>query len=186
MARGLHLTNNCQPTKIARRAYGEGVLLNKDLWKARFKEFLSLDSHPGHISAGFAVGVFISFTPFFGLHTPLAIAAAFLFRLNKLTCITGAWVNTPLTVFPALGLSYKLGRLLRGLPPVEMKIKGLEWAYLKVYAKSLLLGSSIIGFICALISYFVCYWLIVRFRKKDEAMAELTREMVETGEALDE
>ena len=42
---------------------------------------------------------------------PMAIAAAFIFRLNKLTCITGSWINTPLTVVPVLGLSYKLGRI---------------------------------------------------------------------------
>lgn len=161
-------------------------MLNKEIWKERFKKILSLDSHPRHISLGFAVGVFISFTPFFGLHTPMAIAAAFLFRLNKLTCITGAWVNTPLTVIPVLGISYKLGRVLRGLPPLEMKIKGLEWQHLKVYAKSLLLGSSIIGFVLALISYFLCYWLIIRFRRRDEVLDELTREMEEIGESLDE
>ena len=161
-------------------------MLNKEIWKERFKKILSLDSHPRHISLGFAVGVFISFTPFFGIHTPMAIAAAFIFRLNKLTCITGAWVNTPITVIPVLGLSYKLGRVLRGLPPVEMKIRGLEWQHLKVYAKSLLLGSSIIGFVLSIVSYFICYWLIVRFRRRDEALDELTREMEATGEALDE
>jgi len=165
---------------------GRICLLNKEVWKERFKKILSLDSHPRHIALGFAVGVFISFTPFFGIHTPLAIAAAFIFRLNKLTCITGAWVNTPLTVIPSLGISYKLGRILRGLPPTELRTKGLEWHHLKYYAKSLLLGSSIIGFILAIVGYFLCYWLIVRFRKKDEALAELTREMEATGEALDD
>jgi uncharacterized protein len=160
-------------------------LLDTEKWKKRFKEILSLDSHPGHIAAGFAVGVFISFTPFFGAHTPLAIAIAFLFRLNKLTCITGAWVNTPLTVVPVLGLSYKLGRALRGLPPVDLQVRSLEWQVLKKYATSLILGSSIIGFVAALIAYFACYYLVVRFRQKDEALAEITREMEETGEELD-
>ena len=57
---------------------------------------------------------------------------------------------------------------------------------LKKHAAAIILGSSIIGFILAIAGYFLCYWLIVRFRKKDEALAELTREMEETGEALDE
>lgn len=161
-------------------------MLNIESWKTRFKNILSLDSHPRHIAVGFAVGVFISFTPFFGLHTPLAIAAAFIFRLNKLTCITGAWINTPITVIPALGLSYKIGRVLRGLPPAEITFKSLEWASLKKYAASLVLGSSILGFVLAIASYFVCYWLIIRFRRKDEALDELTREMEETGEELEE
>lgn len=146
---------------------------------------LSLDSHPGHIAAGFAVGVFISFTPLFGLHTPLAIAAAFIFRLNKLTCITGAWLNTPITVIPILGLSYKLGRVLRGLPSGELHLKGLEWHYLEKHATSLLLGSSILGFIAAILSYFACYYLVVRFRQKDESLAELTQEMEVVGEEIE-
>jgi uncharacterized protein (TIGR03546 family) len=161
-------------------------LLNKEAWKERFKKILSLDSHPRHIALGFAVGVFISITPFFGIHTAMAIAAAFLFRLNKLTCITGAWINTPITIIPVLGLSYKLGQVLLGHPPGELKIKSLEWAMLKHHAAAIILGSSIIGFILAIAGYFLCYWLIVRFRKKDAALAELTREMEVTGEALDE
>lgn len=161
-------------------------MLNKEVWKERFRKILSLDSHPRHIATGFAVGVFISFTPFFGIHTPMAIAAAFLFRLNKLTCITGAWINTPITIVPVLGLSYKLGRVLLGRPPGELKIRDLEWLTLKKHAASLILGSSIIGFIIAIAAYFICYWLIVRFRKRDEALDELTREMEETGESLDE
>lgn len=146
---------------------------------------LSLDSHPGHISAGFAVGVFISFTPFFGIHTILAIAAAFIFRLNKLTCITGSWLNTPITVIPFLGLSYKLGRVLRGLPSDELHLKGLEWRYLEKHATSLLLGTSILGFIAAVLSYFACYYMVVRFRRKDESLAELTQEMEEVGEEIE-
>jgi uncharacterized protein (TIGR03546 family) len=160
-------------------------MINTDKIKQQFNKILSLDAHPGHISVGFAVGVFISFTPFFGLHTPMAIAIAFLFRLNKLTCITGAWINTPLTVFPVLVASYNLGRFLRGKPPKELVFKGLEWHQLQPYAKSILLGSSIIGFVAAVTAYFICYWLVVAFRKKDPALAEITREMEEVGEELE-
>lgn len=161
-------------------------MLDWEKWKKRGKDILSPDSHPGHIAAGFAVGVFISFTPFFGLHTPLAIVVAFIFRLNKLTCITGSWVNTPLTMVPVLGLSYKLGSILQGRPPLELKIQGLKWQHLKEHATSLALGSSIIGFVAAVVAYFLCYYLVVRLRQKDETLAELTKEMEETGEDLDE
>lgn len=161
-------------------------MLDREKWKKRIKAILSLDSHPGHIAAGFAVGVFISFTPFFGMHTPLAIAAAFIFRLNKLTCVTGAWVNTPLTVFPILGLSYKLGRVLRGLPAKELHVRGLEWQHLKGYASSLIIGTSILGFLAAIFAYFLCYYLVLRFRQRDEALAELTEETERVGEDLEE
>ncbi len=161
-------------------------MFNKEVWKERFRKILSLDSHPRHIATGFAVGVFISFTPFFGIHTPLAIAAAFLFRLNKLTCITGAWINTPITIIPVLVASRSLGSMILGNPPHSFKVNSIEWSALRANATEILLGSSIIGFVLALAGYFLCYWLIVRFRKKDEALDELTREMEATGEALDE
>ena len=161
------------------------AMINIDKLKKQFKAILSLDSHPGHISAGFAVGVFISFTPFFGLHTPLAIALAFIFRLNKLTCITGAWVNTPFTMLPVLAASYKLGRVLQGKPIKELQVHSLDWSSLKPHATSLLLGSSLLGFAAAVAGYFICYRLVTAFRRKDAALDELTREMEEVGEELE-
>lgn len=160
--------------------------MTREQLKQRMKAILALDSHPGHIAAGFAVGVFISFTPFFGLHTPIAIAAAFLFRLNRLATITGAWINTPLTVGPALLASFKLGRFLRGLPSRPIVFRNLEWHELKVYSKSLLLGSSVIGIVAAVVAYFICYWLVIRFRRKDAGLAELTDESLLTGEDLEQ
>jgi uncharacterized protein (DUF2062 family) len=160
-------------------------LLDKEKWKKRFKLILTLDSHPGHISAGLAVGVLISFTPFYGFHLLMAIAAAFIFRLNKLTCITGTWINNPLTVVPVTAVSYKLGRLLLGLPPEQICIKGLDWHFVKGHAASLILGSSVLGFIAAILSYFVCYYLIVSFRQKDETLKEMTKEMEEVGEEIE-
>ena len=160
-------------------------MINIDKLKQQFKKILSLDAHPGHIATGFAAGVFISFTPFFGLHTPMAIALAFIFRLNKVTCITGAWVNTPLTIMPVLAASYKLGGMLQGEPMKKLTFANLDWHSLQPYAKSILLGSSIIGFVAAVAGYFICYWLVVRIRRKDPAIAEITREMEEVGEELE-
>ena len=143
-----------------------------------------MDEHPGHISTGFAVGVFIGITPFFGLHLPLAIALAFIFRLNKLTCIAGTWANSPLTVVPILIASYNLGRFLQGKPIKQLTFASLDWQHIQPYAKSILLGSSIIGFAAAMASYFICYRLVTFFRLKDAALREITREMEEIGEEL--
>jgi uncharacterized protein (TIGR03546 family) len=162
-----------------------GILLDRNKWKKRIMAILTLDSHPGHISAGFAVGVFIGFTPFYGVHFVMAIAASFIFRLNKVTCITGTWLNNPFTVVPATVLSYKIGKVLLGMPPGTPHIRELDFAFLKAHAASLILGSSVLGFVAAVVSYFVCYYLIVSFRQKDESLKEMTREMEETGEDVD-
>jgi len=166
-------------------------MISREKLKQQFKQIMSLDSHPGHISAGFAVGVFISFTPPIpGLHTALALIIALVFRLNKLTCITGTWINSPITVVPSLVLSYKLGIwILGGSATSDMNIRNLDWASLKEvmlhHSKPLLLGCSIIGFVAAVAAYFICYWLVVFFRRKDAALAEMTREMEVVGEELE-
>ena len=166
-------------------------MISKEKLKKKFKTIMSLDSHPGHISAGFAVGVFISFTPPIpGMHTALALIIAFVFRLNKLTCLTGTWVNSPITVVPSLILSYKLGKsILGGHGTLILNIRNLDWATLKGvmihHSKPLLLGCSIIGFVAAVAAYFICYWLVVFFRRKDAALAEMTREMEVVGEELE-
>ena len=163
----------------------EVSVISIDKLKKQFKKILSLDAHPGHIAAGFAVGTFISFTPFFGLHTPLAIALAFIFRLNKLTCITGAWINTPLTTVPVLAGSYKLGEIMLGNKPGAFSVTNLEWSSLKTYASAIILGSSVIGFFAALAAYALCYWLVVAFRKNDPALKQITNEMEIVGEELE-
>ncbi len=165
-------------------------MINKDKLKQKAKEILSLDSHPGHIAAGFSVGVFISFTPPIpGLHTALAVAVAFIFRLNKLTCLAGSWVNSPITVIPSLIFCYKLGALILGCHSTALRLRGLDWPHVRGllihHAKPLLLGCSIVGFVAAVIAYFACYGLVVFFRNKDAALVELTREMEEVGEELE-
>ena len=166
-------------------------MISREKLKKQFKAIMSLDSHPGHISTGFAVGVFISFTPPIpGLHTVLALIIAFVFRLNKLTCLTGSWINSPITVVPSMILSYKLGKWILGGPgKAELNVRNLDWASLKGvmmhHSKPLLLGCSIIGFIAAIAAYFICYRLIVFFRSKDAALAEITREMEVVGEELE-
>ena len=166
-------------------------MISKEKLKHKFKEIMSLDSHPGHISAGFAVGVFISFTPPIpGIHTALALIIALIIGLNKETCLTGTWINSPITVVPSLILSYKLGKwILGGHGRSELNIRNLDWVSLKGvmlhHSKPLLLGCSIIGFVAAVAAYFICYWLVIFFRRKDAGLAEMTREMEVVGEELE-
>jgi uncharacterized protein (DUF2062 family) len=67
-------------------------------WR-RFREHvtsvLHLDEEPSRLAMGMAVGVFIGLTPFFFMHTVLALVIAFVFRLNKVATVTGAWLNLP-------------------------------------------------------------------------------------------
>lgn len=69
-----------------------------------------LPDTPHRIALGFACGVFVSFSPFFGLHFIYAGLVAFLLRGNVIAAFLGTLVGNPLT-FPFIAtVSLTLGR----------------------------------------------------------------------------
>jgi uncharacterized protein (DUF2062 family) len=73
-----------------------------------------LPDTPHKIAMGFACGVFISFTPLFGLHFVAAALLAIIFRGNIVAAILGTFFGNPIT-FPFIaGFSYRLGWFLLG------------------------------------------------------------------------
>ncbi|WP_343116203.1 DUF2062 domain-containing protein [Ostreiculturibacter nitratireducens] len=73
-----------------------------------------LPDKPYRIARGVAAGVFVSFTPFFGLHFIFAALVAKLIRGNILASLLATFFGNPLT-FPIIGfVSLKLGHLILG------------------------------------------------------------------------
>ncbi len=67
------------------------------------------------ISRGIAAGVFVSFTPLFGLHFLVAAGLAWLMGGNMLAALLATFVGNPLT-FPIIaGLSVELGSRMLGM-----------------------------------------------------------------------
>jgi len=57
------------------------------------QSLLHLKDPPRRTAIAFGTGVFIAFSPLLGLHTVMAIAVAFAFRLNRVAVLAGAWIN---------------------------------------------------------------------------------------------
>ena len=75
-----------------------------------------LPDTPQKISRGIWAGVFVCFTPLFGLHFLFAFLIARLMRGNILAALMATFFGNPLT-FPAIGyVSINLGARLLGLP----------------------------------------------------------------------
>jgi len=74
-----------------------------------------LPDTPERIARGIGAGVYVSFTPFFGLHFVFAALLAWLLRGNILAAILGTFFGNPLT-FPVIATSsLSLGRWLLGV-----------------------------------------------------------------------
>ena len=87
-----------------------------------------LPDPPHRISRGIAAGVFVCFTPFFGLHFVTAALLAWIIRGNILAAILATFFGNPLT-FPIIAeLSTDLGSRMLGLP-IEMHLPQIMAAF---------------------------------------------------------
>lgn len=105
-----------------------------------------LPDTPHRIALGCACGVFVSFTPFFGLHFMLAVALARLVRGNVLAGLIGTAAGNPLT-FPIIAsISLGIGRRIVGYGATGRdfsRISDAFWQFLIGLWQSLL---SLVGF----------------------------------------
>lgn len=73
-----------------------------------------LPDQPHRIARGVGAGVFISFTPFFGVHFLTAAIAAWVVRGNLLAALLATFVGNPVT-FPLIGFAaVELGQFILG------------------------------------------------------------------------
>jgi uncharacterized protein (DUF2062 family) len=112
-----------------------------------------IKSHADSVARGLALGVFIGFTPTFGLQIFLALALAYLLRQNKLATFIGVWVTNPLTAPLIYGLEYEVGRILLGMQGVYAFDFHLSWHLGARVFGPLLLGSVVLGLPSAIIAY---------------------------------
>jgi uncharacterized protein (DUF2062 family) len=112
----------------------------------RIRGLLLTDDPPWRIALAVAVGVFISCTPTFGFQTLIALAVAWVARLNRAATVTGVWVNLPwVTPFVYAG-ALKLGSVL--LPDAN-GVPGF-W-------QMLILGTTVVGAAAAIVAWIVCF-----------------------------
>jgi uncharacterized protein (DUF2062 family) len=79
------------------------------------ESLLHIHDSPQRTAAAFAVGVFWGFSPYFGLHTMLGLACAFLFGLNRVAVVVGVYVNLPWVIVPYYTLATWAGAKMLGV-----------------------------------------------------------------------
>jgi len=136
--------------------------------RERIHEAISAETDERSLAAGFAVGVFFSFTPLVSLHMVLALIVAVVFRLNKVATIAGAWVNNPYTMPFVFYGCFRFGEWILGMripsPSFESyTLKSLLKAAVP-YAAPLFLGTTVVGLAAAAVAYGVVYRIAVRVK----------------------
>ncbi len=159
----------------------------------RYLEFkiLHIDDSPHKIALGFAIGLFIAWTPLVGLHILLAMLLSMLFRANKFAAFVSIWVSNIFTFFIIYYPNYLFGKfvfnlfvpdqsltdeqVIEGLRKVLASANMLEifysadywrhfWSLSKSIGYQLWIGSIIIGALVAVCGYLGCYKIITMYR----------------------
>jgi uncharacterized protein (DUF2062 family) len=136
-------------------------------------DILHMSDSPHRIALAFATGVFIAFSPFYGLHTASVFAVAWIFRLNVLAVLAGSFINNPWTLFPILASTMWVGLKLMpiGAAPVvdwtHFTFRVL-WDQMHPYILPFCLGGVFLGLIGALIAYPLVYIAVQRYRARQQ------------------
>ncbi len=132
------------------------------LLKYIYIRFIRLRGHPKAIARGVAAGVFAGSYPLFGLQTIIGVAIAAAIRGNKLVAAAGTWISNPLTYFPIYAFNSQVGHWLlrQSTEPSLINRSPQEWMSLGFdITVALLLGSTMVGLVLAVISYYVSLYL---------------------------
>lgn len=138
-------------------------------FRALLRQVLHLQESPQRTALAFALGVFIAFSPAYGLHTAMVVLCTWLFGLNFLALFTGALINNPWTIIPILGATYWTGALLMGrtdVPNFDWQDLSFTGIYQQVlpYAVPFILGGLVLSVLGALLSYPAAYLLFHKHR----------------------
>ena len=152
------------------------------MFRATFRRLLTLDDPPERTALAFAIGVFIAFSPFLGLHTIVATLVAVLFRFNKVAIFAGTFINNPfLTLVPIIIASYAVGAFLLG-QPLRISPEGIDLLkephlltagyYRNLFREGwqvvwpFTVGGMVLSVVCSLVAYPVTSWLLRTRRQR--------------------
>lgn len=130
-----------------------------------------VDDSPHRTALSFGIGVSIAFCPIFGIHTVLALALAFMFRLNRVAILLGAYVNNPWTLAPMYLAGTILGCMMLGIDTNGLheawRLSGTSveraiFEGLRPYLWPYLLGNTLLGLVAGAASYVVLRRLLER------------------------
>jgi uncharacterized protein (DUF2062 family)/trans-aconitate methyltransferase len=129
---------------------------------------------PGKQAGAVALGVFIGCTPFYGLHLPLCLVFAKLFRLNPALTYLAAHVSVPGSTPFLLMAELETGRRLRGQSYLHIHVHNLRQLGLRQVGADMLLGCLVIGGGLAILLSLLTWWVARRrhANPRQEALLE--------------
>ncbi len=138
-----------------------------------FKRLIRITGTPHNIALGCAIGAWVSFTPFVGLHFLISFVIALALGGNLLASALGTSIGNPLS-FPFIwALTFNVGTRLLGLPVQPFTIDGFKhqlavesWVSLwPSIVKPMAIGAIPTGFPVAVVIYLLVRYGVSRYQR---------------------
>jgi uncharacterized protein len=158
------------------------IHLTRSLVRRWLDALLHIHDTPERTAAAFALGVFLGFSPFLGLHTLLGILLAFLLNLNRVAVLLGVYSNLPWIIAGYYAFTTMVGAAMTRtrIPPgfraqlTELfespLLSGHFWLQLGALLRPLLwpyvVGSLLGAIVLAAIAYPIALAFVVRSRRR--------------------
>ena len=144
---------------------------------------LHVDDTPHRIALGIAVGIFITWTPTFGMQMILTVLISALVGANKFVGVPFVWISNPFTAGLVYGPNYFIGSYLLGgnynwskffdATGAAMNFSGgwvariqSWWTATSEILLPLWLGSVIVAVTLAVLTYFTISYIVTAYRQR--------------------
>lgn len=137
--------------------------------RSLLRQILHLEETPHRTALAFAIGVFIGFSPAYGLHMLMVGFCAWAFGLNLIALLAGAFLNNPWTLIPILGGTYWTGATLLGVPDIptfdwnDLTFMGI-YHQVMPYAWPFFVGGMALSLVGSVLAYPLAYVLLSKYR----------------------
>lgn len=165
-------------------------------WRAVVEKLAGSSESPRRTAAAFALGVFLSFSPFIGLQILVGMTIAFLLRLNRPAVFIGLCVNLPWIIVPWYTLTTIVGGLILNRPIAAdfgprfdalmdlsfytSEFRSQAFDLVAPFFWSFLVGSVAGAIMLGIAAYFVTLPLLARWRAARDAQEGAADRHVDT------
>jgi uncharacterized protein (DUF2062 family) len=155
-------------------------MAHRPLIRGWLEQLLHTHDTPQRTAAALALGVFLGFSPFLGLHAVMGVALAFLLGLNRVAVIVGVYSNLPWIVPAYYTFATIAGASLLGIDVQPKALRELMGAVSAVgwrnpdealkllapYLWAYLLGSTLGAILLAAVTYRVALVMLLAHRRR--------------------
>lgn len=147
-----------------------------------YERFIRLQGAPRKIALGFALGILVGMTPFFGVHIVLSTVLAAVLGWSKIAAVVGVNITNVGTAPLIYPVNYWVGVKLVGASRQVSWPQSIEYHQLlqlvgqaPLIVIDLCIGGLILGIPIAVIGYFTAFRMVHAYRKRASISSWLVR-----------